>query len=237
MHIPTLVLDRIFCHVVGANVESTTCPDDWFSCLMVDVPRTRYMRMVLRQCAAFSILEPDDKPASLPLLSIWILLMWDELDLNEIHMSTVSHNQLEHFNCGTRDKTNLFVPLQQSLQYHDHPSFATAWTTMVHKLGIDLCTPSKLADQVLRNDQHTKTSHSIMIDCFEWIAANVGGVIQLSLVVFARFLQPEPHSYTARRLLDWLAAHDSMVAVPALDDAALKARWDAIRRAARLVCK
>ncbi|KAI9223665.1 hypothetical protein BC828DRAFT_436772 [Blastocladiella britannica] len=73
MNIPNLVLDRIFCHLIGGTKAHNACPDDWSACLMVVYPAQipGFVRCLLRQCPSFAIFK-SGPTASLPLLRIWL---------------------------------------------------------------------------------------------------------------------------------------------------------------------
>ncbi|KAI9217534.1 hypothetical protein BC828DRAFT_390940 [Blastocladiella britannica] len=69
---PTLVLDRICCHVLGAQ-SSDTYLAPWHALLMAMPPAAvpRYVRTLLRQCADLSIINCN-KPPALGLIQAWL---------------------------------------------------------------------------------------------------------------------------------------------------------------------
>ncbi|KAI9216608.1 hypothetical protein BC828DRAFT_409284, partial [Blastocladiella britannica] len=98
-NLPNLVLDLIFCHVIGNQSNWDYLPADWAACIMVtghaEVPR--YTRKLLRQCHRFDALgSRGDALPSLSLLRAWLSMFpHHELGLEDLLDRPVRDNDLE----------------------------------------------------------------------------------------------------------------------------------------------
>ncbi|KAI9219525.1 hypothetical protein BC828DRAFT_163634 [Blastocladiella britannica] len=114
--IPSLVLDRIFCHLIGGTKAEKPCPDDWSACLMAASPAVvpDFIRSLLRQCKSFSALKDDDTP-SLPLLQAWFSSFTPcglaLADAGALLVSTIRRSDLDAFEwlceCCANKQNNL----------------------------------------------------------------------------------------------------------------------------------